>query len=52
MVEGNLNDMVILKVDVSNVRLFKLYRDQRNSIAVFTYDNIPPSQIEIFDAYT
>ena len=52
MVEGNLNDMVILKVDVSNVRLFKLYRDQRNSTAVFTYDNIPPSQIEIFDTYT
>ena len=50
MVEGNLKDMVILKVDVSNVKLFKLYRDQRNSTAVFTYDNIPPSQIEVFYA--
>ena len=47
MVGTNLNDMVILKVDVSNVNLFKLYRDQRNPTAVFTYDNIPPSQIEV-----
>lgn len=46
MVQGNLKDMVILKVDVSNIRLFKLYRDQRNPTAVFTYDNIPPSQIQ------
>ena len=49
MVQGNLNDMVILKVDVSNVRLFKLYRDQRNPTAVFTYDNIPPSQIQVLN---
>ncbi len=47
MVEGNLKDMVLLKVDVSNIRLFKLYRDQRNPTAVFTYDNIPPSHIEV-----
>lgn len=47
MIGGNVNDLVILKVDVSNVKLYKLYRDQRNSSAVFTYDNIPPSQIEI-----
>lgn len=49
MVAGNLNDMAILKVDVSNIKLFKLYRDQRNSTAVFTYDNIPPSQIEVLN---
>lgn len=52
MVAGNLNDMVILKVDVSNIKLFKLYRDQRNSTAVFTYDNIPPSQIEVLPTLT
>lgn len=45
MLEGNVNDAVLLQVDVTNVKLFKLYRDQRNSTAVFTYDNIPPSQI-------
>ena len=49
MVGGAINDMVILKVDVSNVRLFTLYRDQRNPTAVFTYDNIPPAQIEILE---
>jgi RNA:NAD 2'-phosphotransferase (TPT1/KptA family) len=49
MVQGNLNDMVILKVDVSNIKLFKLYRDQRNPTAVFTYDNIPPSQIQVLN---
>lgn len=47
MVGPNLQDMVILKVDVSNIKLFKLYRDQRNPTAVFTYNNIPPSQIEV-----
>lgn len=43
--EGNVNDVVVLQVDVSNVKLFNLYRDHRISTAVFTYDNIPPSQI-------
>lgn len=41
MVGSNLLDMVILKVDVSNIQLFKLYRDQRNTTAVYTYNNIP-----------
>ena len=47
MVQDNINQIVILKVDVSNIKLFKLYRDQRNSTAVYTYDNIPPSQIQV-----
>lgn len=49
MVGVDLNKKVLLRVDVSNIKLFKLYRDNRNSTAVFTYDNIPPSQIEILD---
>ncbi len=51
LVEGSLNDMVFLRVDVSKLRLFKLYKNQRNTNAVFTYDTILPSQIEMIDAF-
>lgn len=44
MVHKNLKDMVIFQVDVSNINL---YRDERNGTAVYTYDNIPPSQIKL-----
>lgn len=47
MVEGNISQMALFQVDVSDVKLYKLYRDQRNSTAVFTYDNIPPNRIRL-----
>lgn len=49
MVGSNIHNLVILKVDVTDIRLFKLYRDQRNPTSVFTYDNIPPSQLEVIN---
>lgn len=46
MISTNLNQMVLFQVDVSDLNLFKLYRDQRNATAVYTYDNIPPNKLK------
>lgn len=46
MISTNLDQMVLFQVDVSDLKLFKLYRDQRNATAVYTYDNIPPNKLK------
>ena len=47
MVEQNLNDMVILKINCKGIHL---YHDEREKTAYYTYDNISPDRIiEIFE---
>lgn len=42
MVENNLADMVILEINASGL---KLYQDEREATACYTYDNISPDRI-------